>query len=653
MNGPDDVEELVNIEQVCAAWDACPVLVGDAGPCQEIVGFLGDDQSQLRCVLGAAQRCDGNVFNDLNQCFDNGGENPIETDCAALCDAQQLCAPDGFELRECVTACEGRVNFDSPDDLVRVRPYLDCVESRSCAELNACLESSTPEAICQAQCARADECGAAGPVADCLARCNEDFAREREIARRECLVDAADCDAVTACEPPQPLPCEEACRVQATCFGAFPGQADQCVDQCEDQGFLAPVRTARRIICLERAGEDCDAVFECQDNPQPQPDACLAYCRATSDECQENPSNELGGCIGACLNGFGDANGLIFGAAEACLGELPAEADCAALTACLPAEAPAVDCAAFCEDVDACRAGGDDCAARCAASPDRDQAGCVAEANRTGRRCTAIAACVGFEPPEADETARALCAQLSRCDAAIDPFICRMDTTPTPPAAAYQRACLEVSSCDAVEACTALEAAPAAGCADLCADAVACGRFPDEASCLAGCTGMNASPTTDDDFIAEGAQCLEDARGEEMCDEGAAALCLNVASCEQPNPLSLIGPNGGRLEFDIQNAPNNYGGSCGADDAAEAVVALTLNAPARVRIAVVQADYDPLMYVRSSCDDARAELGCNDDFDQLLPRVDIDADAGTYYIFIEGWNGDTGRGVLEVDVDPI
>ena len=188
--------------------------------------------------------------------------------------------------------------------------------------------------------------------------------------------------------------------------------------------------------------------------------------------------------------------------------------------------------------------------------------------------------------------------------------------------------------------------------AELCADAVACAQFPDEASCLAACTGRNASPTTNDDFIPEGAQCFADARGEAMCDAAAAGLCLNVASCEQPNPLSFIGPEGGRINFDIRNAPDNYLGGCGADNAPEAVVALTLDAPARVTVSVTEADYDPLMYVRSACDDPRAELGCNDDFNELLPRVDIDAQAGTYYIFIEGFGGGTGRGVLQVNVNP-
>ena len=147
--------------------------------------------------------------------------------------------------------------------------------------------------------------------------------------------------------------------------------------------------------------------------------------------------------------------------------------------------------------------------------------------------------------------------------------------------------------------------------------------------------------------------CLGEARDGEVCDGAAATLCMSIARCDQPNPLRILGPEGGRLNFDIRNAPNNYQGNCGAQDAAEEIVALTLPAAARVRIEVVEADYDPLMYVRSACDDVRAEVGCNDDFNELLPRIDLNAEAGTYYIFIEGWNANVGRGVLEVTVNPM
>ena len=87
-------------------------------------------------------------------------------------------------------------------------------------------------------------------------------------------------------------------------------------------------------------------------------------------------------------------------------------------------------------------------------------------------------------------------------------------------------------------------------------------------------------------------------------------------------------------------------------NASEGVVALSLAQRARVLVEVIQADYDPLLFVRSACDDANAELGCNDDFNELLPRVQLNADAGTVYIFIEGFAGGRGAGVLQIDVNP-
>ena len=65
---------------------------------------------------------------------------------------------------------------------------------------------------------------------------------------------------------------------------------------------------------------------------------------------------------------------------------------------------------------------------------------------------------------------------------------------------------------------------------------------------------------------------------------------------------------------------------------------------------IVNADYDPLISLRAECDDPRTELECNDDFSGLLSRVEARVEPGTYYLFVEGFDGDTGPGTVAISV---
>lgn len=66
------------------------------------------------------------------------------------------------------------------------------------------------------------------------------------------------------------------------------------------------------------------------------------------------------------------------------------------------------------------------------------------------------------------------------------------------------------------------------------------------------------------------------------------------------------------------------------------------------------ADYDVALYVRASCDDAATEVACNDDGDDTAhAALDLDLRAGTYFVFVDGYDTDSqGRFELRVTMQP-
>jgi hypothetical protein len=85
----------------------------------------------------------------------------------------------------------------------------------------------------------------------------------------------------------------------------------------------------------------------------------------------------------------------------------------------------------------------------------------------------------------------------------------------------------------------------------------------------------------------------------------------------------------------------------------ERVYALHLDQPSHVALRVA-ADYDVAVYVRRDCADEVTELACNDDLeDARHAGVDLDLAAGTWFVFVDGYDSDsTGRYNLSVSVRP-
>jgi hypothetical protein len=280
-----------------------------------------------------------------------------------------------------------------------------------------------------------------------------------------------------------------------------------------------------------------------------------------------------------------------------------------------------------------------------------DQAGCIVDTIRVDAHCDVVAACVGYEPPVADGDCRSLCNTRNDCDSDIDTYLCRLDCTPTVPTTSYRRACADITACGDLDDCLDLAAQPADGCAAVCDAALGCGLFAENRDrCLAECTGRNASPLTRDAYLEDVEDCLGDAVGfGNICVEDLAQQCFEVASCELIDDLIFVPPDGGRIEVNTANQPNRYDGfECGFPDTPEQVLAFTLSEATRVDIEIVAADYDTMMYLQTNCDDARTIVACDDDGGQdLRSRIQQNLQAGTYYLFVEGFDQETGRSTVQ------
>ncbi len=162
-----------------------------------------------------------------------------------------------------------------------------------------------------------------------------------------------------------------------------------------------------------------------------------------------------------------------------------------------------------------------------------------------------------------------------------------------------------------------------------------------------GCTGPRDASEVDPavpPVCANGADDDGDGRTDYPADPecGAAGGGAEVARCELAEVVEL-GQEGGRLSLNTAGAGDNYAGdACGSDGAPERVVALTLRVASRVTLETDDSSEDTILYVRSDCDDVATELDCDDDGgDSPLSRLEFDRlEAGTYFVFVDGFNDD-------------
>jgi len=119
---------------------------------------------------------------------------------------------------------------------------------------------------------------------------------------------------------------------------------------------------------------------------------------------------------------------------------------------------------------------------------------------------------------------------------------------------------------------------------------------------------------------------------------GSPAVSEAKGTCEAPIPLVPGTVSGSTRHGEHENA-----GSCSPSDSRELVY--ELNVTQRQRIAIeVEAHFDSVLYIRKDdCNDANAEVDCNDDSpDRTRSRIERVLDPGRYYVFVDGYGDESG-----------
>jgi hypothetical protein len=290
-------------------------------------------------------------------------------------------------------------------------------------------------------------------------------------------------------------------------------------------------------------------VDRCLGGDTSRAEPCARLCTVETG-CAARGAPAFTTCMNGCMNPLAADAAIRLFTASPCLLAAPAD-DCNALSACLEGLPPVPSADVVCPLATACGVPEDTCVAAVEA-PDSGAlaAACLIEAARVGLGCRTTAECVGFEPPPADEDCVVLCARRAECEPSLDAFLCERTCTPSPPGLAIQRACAEVTRCDGLDACLELDEQVAVPCAPACAEAVACGAFPDARTCNEVCTGRIRSPSSPADFLIRVDACLAQASAGAVCDPTAALACFGVANnggdcaeaCEALVTCGALGP---------------------------------------------------------------------------------------------------------------
>jgi hypothetical protein len=118
----------------------------------------------------------------------------------------------------------------------------------------------------------------------------------------------------------------------------------------------------------------------------------------------------------------------------------------------------------------------------------------------------------------------------------------------------------------------------------------------------------------------------------------AIAAANAAGTCESPIPLTAGVTTGNTSHGESDNE-----GSCASSSSHELVYKLDLASRQRVTIEV-DPHFDAVLYVRKDdCADADSEVACNDDAGhQRKSKVDEVLEAGTYFVFVDGYSSDAG-----------
>lgn len=132
---------------------------------------------------------------------------------------------------------------------------------------------------------------------------------------------------------------------------------------------------------------------------------------------------------------------------------------------------------------------------------------------------------------------------------------------------------------------------------------------------------------------------------------GAGARGGGAGTCATAIPITP----GQTVTGNTAEGGQNQSGSCvGVEDAdqgaPEVVYTFTLERRQLVTAALETAgNFDGALYIRSACEDAESEQGCNDDEGDINhSRLSVPLEAGTYFLFVDGFGRNRGRYTLSL-----
>jgi len=132
--------------------------------------------------------------------------------------------------------------------------------------------------------------------------------------------------------------------------------------------------------------------------------------------------------------------------------------------------------------------------------------------------------------------------------------------------------------------------------------------------------------------------------GEPPSDKSSGELASG-GTCSAPTVIAPGHVYTGSTEEGTDDAEGSCAGSAGGH---ERVYRLDLATRQRVVIEL-SAEFDTVLYVRQGdCSDDAAEVKCNDDAGPKRSRIDAVLDAGTYFVFVDGYGDETGSYRLQV-----
>jgi len=181
-----------------------------------------------------------------------------------------------------------------------------------------------------------------------------------------------------------------------------------------------------------------------------------------------------------------------------------------------------------------------------------------------------------------------------------------------------------------------------------------CGDTSTEATCAAFAPGARAAdaPAQLDTILPRGHYVLvvDGASAEEF---GTAQLTMtisDVAALERACRAAPLLHPGHTENGTTAGGQDRFHASCAEGTASNDVMyRLRLRRRSTVRISM-SSDYDGALYLRRDCTDAATEVVCNDDTgDNRHSQIDTTLDAGTYFVFVDGFRGGN-EGTYSLDV---